>query len=192
VTPQRARLFVALDLPPAVRAAVAGWGASRVDGLAGARSLAAGSLHATLCFLGSRDVAEVAAIAAEVEAVAAVRRCAGAWGGVELELGRPLWLPRRRPRVLAVDLVDRGDRLGEIQSALAEALAAGGWYDVERRPFLAHVTAARIAKPGLIRGPDLPPPPPLRFPGEAVSLYRSHTTPAGARYEPLATVPLAG
>ena len=64
----------------------------------------------------------------------------------ELAVGEPLWLPPRRPRVLAVALEDPDGALGRTQTAVSSALAAGGWYVPETRPFLAHVTVARVRK----------------------------------------------
>jgi 2'-5' RNA ligase len=182
------RLFVALDLPAAVRAELAGWAARQLGGVVGLRLLDRESMHVTHCFLGPRDAGEIEAIAQ------ALRVVAGA-PPVPLTLGAPLWLPRRRPRVAAVRLTDgEGARGGGavLQSAVAATLAQGGWYEPEGRPFLAHVTVARAGRGGLIRPPELAPPATVRFTAETVSLYRSHTGPAGARYEPLAAVGLAG
>ncbi len=68
--------------------------------------------------------------------------------------------------------------------------AQGGWYEPERRRFLAHVTVARIGRNGPRQPPELPAPPAVSAAAASVSLYRSHTGPSGARYEPLATVRL--
>ncbi len=183
------RLFVALDLPAAVRTQLAGWAAQQLGGVAGARLLDVESMHLTVCFLGGRD-------AGEVEAIARALRMAAETAPVPLALGAPLWLPRRRPRVAAVRLLDgpsaRGGSLAALQSAVAARLTQGGRYEAEGRPFLPHVTVARAGKGGLSRPPELAPPPAVHFTAETVSLYRSHTGPAGARYEPLATVRLAG
>jgi 2'-5' RNA ligase len=171
-----------------VRTALADWGARQLGGVAGVRLLDRESMHVTLCFLGARDAGEIEAIAQALLVVAGAPP-------VPLTPGAPLWLPRRRPRVAAVGLTDGEGARGPsaiLQSAVATALAQGGWYEPDVRPFLAHVTVARIGKGGLPRAPELAPPPAVRFTAEAVSLYRSHTGPAGARYEPLATVGLAG
>ena len=86
-------------------------GARRGGRLARERSLALGrcgcwsasSLHLTLCFLGSRPVAEVDALATGVRSCA--ERACGS------RLGAPLWLPARRPRALAVEVHDRDGAL---------------------------------------------------------------------------------
>jgi RNA 2',3'-cyclic 3'-phosphodiesterase len=187
--PRLVRLFVALDLPAAVRTRLADWGLRQLGGVAGTRLLDAESMHVTLCFLGGRD-------AEEVEPIAQALRVAAATAPIPLTLATPLWLPRRRPRVAAVQLRDdegaRGAGVAALQSAIAAKLAQAGWYEPEARPFLAHITVARAGKGGLSRPPELTAPPAIRFTAETVSLYRSRTGPAGARYEPLATVWLEG
>jgi 2'-5' RNA ligase len=180
------RLFVALDLPGAVRRALAEWGARGPARLPGVRPVAVQSLHVTLCFLGATEAGEVEAIAAACALV-----LAGVGGPLTLSLADPVWLGPRRPQVLAVGLDDRGGQLARLQAALAAALASGGWYQVERRPFLAHVTVARIRRGALPRAPELGgAPEPAAFTADRVSLYRSHTGAGGARYEPLATIRL--
>ncbi len=184
---RRIRLFVALDLPAAARAELAAWGAGQLGGVTGARLMDAASMHVTLCFLGGRD-------ASEVEAIAWALRVAAGSPPVSLTLGAPLWLPRRRPRVAAIRLMAADDdrSLVTLQSAIAARLTREGLYEPEARPFLAHVTVARAGKGGLSRPPELGPPPAMSFTAGTVSLYRSHTGPAGARYESLATVGLSG
>jgi hypothetical protein len=105
-----------------------------------------------------------------------------------------LLLPPRRPRVIAIGLHDAGGRAASLQRALGARLHAGGWYTPEQRPWLAHVSVARIGRgrgaPGAGRAagdgssaPRLDPvaleralrsPVPLDpFPAEAVLLMRS-------------------
>jgi 2'-5' RNA ligase len=185
------RLFVALDLPAAVRTALVDWAAGALDDVPGVRLLAAESLHVTLCFLGDVDAAVVPEVAAACEVAAC--EVAGGRGPVALRADAPLWLPARRPRVAAVALGAGGDGLADLQAAVGATLAAGGWYRPERRPFLAHVTVARIrgtGGAGLLHPPDLASVPALRFIASSVTLYRSHTGPPGARYEPLTTIGL--
>ena len=99
-----ARLFVAVDPPEAVREALAVWARDAAAGLGCVcakgrqplRLLDPEALHLTLCFLGSRPVAEIEAIGSALSA------CAAHTG--ELSVGAPLWLPPRRPRALAVEI----------------------------------------------------------------------------------------
>jgi hypothetical protein len=53
------------------------------------------------------------------------------------------------------------------------------------------VTVARVPRGVRAGGREEPPPPvPLRFPGAALTLYRSRLSGAGAQYEPLARAEL--
>jgi RNA 2',3'-cyclic 3'-phosphodiesterase len=187
VSDERARLFVALELPDDVRRALARWRerAVQVREITGVRLVAAEDLHVTLCFLGWRWVRDVDAIASACRVVAAEPVAA-------LRSGEPLWLPRRRPRVLTVSLEDLDGALGHAQALLSDALAARGWYEPEARPFLAHVTVARLGRGAPVRCPELTAPRGPTFEGSRVTLYRSRLSPAGAKYEALASVELTG
>jgi 2'-5' RNA ligase len=185
VSDDRARLFVALELPAAVRRALFAWAREQVGEMARVRLVDPESLHVTLCFLGSRPVAEVDGIAAV---------CAGITGlpAAALTLGEALWLPPRRPRVLTVELADEQGRLTAVQSALSHALRDGGFYQPEKRPFLAHVTVARVQREGRPPRSELPAPEPLRFTGATVTLFRSQLGGGPARYQELTSVSLQG
>jgi ketosteroid isomerase-like protein len=92
--------------------------------------------------------------------------------------------------VLAIKLRDSDLNLSRAQSELSGALHAGGWYTPEARPFLAHVTVARVARGARAPAGELPPAPDLAFEGARVTLYRSRLRASGAQYEPLGTVVL--
>jgi 2'-5' RNA ligase len=182
---ERARLFVALELPGEVRDRLAAWRDAVLARVPGVRAVPVESLHVTLCFLGSVSVEEV-------DGVARALRVAAGMPGSSLGVGRGIWLPPRRPRVLAVELADDGGRLGAVQSALSRALAEGGWYAPEKRPFLPHVTLGRVGKGGRVPRADLPETPAdLAFSGSTVTLFRSRVSSAGARYEGLASIETA-
>jgi len=187
------RLFVAVDPPPEVCGALAAWARAAAAGLTpdagaargGVRLLDAELLHLTLCFLGSRPVAEVEPLAAALEGCAE-HAC-------ELSLGAPLWLPARAPRALAVSVHDQDGELVRLREELAGALAAvSGWED-ERRRLRPHITVARMRGGRRRSGrtpPQLPPTPRLGFVPERLCLYRSWLDPAGARYETVASCTL--
>jgi 2'-5' RNA ligase len=179
-----ARLFTALELPEPVTAALEAWTGAELAGVEGLRRLAPPALHVTLCFLGSRPVAEIAAIADACSVLTGQ-------GSPDLRLDGPLWLPRRRPRVLAVRVQDGDGTLGRLQALLAGVLSRGGWYEPESRHFLAHVTVGRFGRPGG-REVALTEPPSLRFQGSSVALLRSWPERGGSRYERLAAVSLQG
>ena len=182
--PAKARLFVALDLPSRARAALARWARRELEAIDGLRLVPAAALHVTLCFLGWREEAALGTLSELVSS------CAPS-PSPRLGLGAPVWLPPRRPRVLAVDLDDREGTVATLQAHVSAALAAGAGYEPERRPFRPHVTVARVtrgARVGAVRAPS--PPAQLAFAGEAVTLYRSRLGSGGARYEPVVRVAL--
>jgi RNA 2',3'-cyclic 3'-phosphodiesterase len=183
--PSRVRLFVALDLPPVAREALERWRSRSLRELSALRLTPPEAMHATLCFLGWRSAAEIEQIgAACLEAV-------GERSAPALAFAGPLWLPRRRPRVLAAGLEDRSGVLQEIQAGLSAALSGGGWYEPEARGFLPHVTVARFAGGARVKPVELPPLPAERFEGAAVTLYRSRLERSGARYEVLRRMELS-
>ena len=178
-------MFVALDLPPRVRSALAEWRDALVEGRADLRPVAPEALHVTLVFLGWQDEAAAEAIAAAAFAdapPAPILRAAGI---------RPL--PPRDPRLFALDLEDDEGRASALQARISGALEAGGWYRPEKRPFWPHVTLARVKRKErrVAPLPHQPAPPGDAFPAAALTLYRSTLRPQGALYDPLATVELA-
>jgi 2'-5' RNA ligase len=177
---------VALELPAGARETLEQWRSTAVPRGRGLRLVDPAALHVTLCFLGWRLAHEVMDIGAACAAAV------GGWGPLELSLGGALWLPERRPRVLAVRIEDASDALIELQGSLSRELSGGGWYAPEPRPFLGHVTVARVPRGARARAVKLPGPPATRFLADRVTLYRSRLAPSGARYEPQRTVELAG
>jgi 2'-5' RNA ligase len=168
------RLFVALDLPNELQATLA---ALEFDQAAW-RPVQPQALHLTLAFLGRRPQADVELIRPLVEAET---------DPVPLAIADVLLLPPRRARVLTVALEDPTGALRRLQARVSSALEHAGVYTPERRPFRPHVTLARIR-------PRVNPPrdvaltvPRTSFQSGAVTLYASHLSPKGARYEPLAT-----
>jgi RNA 2',3'-cyclic 3'-phosphodiesterase len=157
-----ARLFAAVDPPPAAREQLVSWareasaalrgrgsGGSGVPGAAAGgpgpaegaslRLLAPETMHVTLCFLGGRPVGEMQALAAALE------RCELP-GAAELSLGAPLWLPPRNPRSLALAVGDDEGWLQRLQRTVSDAFARAIAWEPERRRFRAHVTVARVAR----------------------------------------------
>jgi 2'-5' RNA ligase len=207
VTPERARLFVALELPDPVRDALLAWRQSAIGDDQAWRPVAPTALHVTLCFLGDQRVEEIGAIAQacaaglsdrEISTLEAERDIPTVAAPVlslaapVLSLAAPLLLGPWRARVLAIALEDLGQALAVIQRRLAQCLAAGGWYEPESRPFLAHVTVARARRGSRVpAAPAYPAPPSFTFDATTISLLRSRLGGQGARYERLAAVNLA-
>lgn len=188
-----ARLFVAVDPSVDVCEQLAAWARTAVRGLgtrgggsSPVRVLDPELLHVTLCFLGNRPVAEIAAIGE------ALQECAMPVG--ELSIGAPLWLPPRRPGALAVEVRDDADGgLAALHDALIQALARTFGFQERRRRFRAHVTLARMrdGPRGSTGERILPATPMLSFTPASIVLYRSWLSPTGASYEALATRTLA-
>ena len=172
---------MALDLPDDVREALAAWGAQAAQRTGGAlRAVPPENLHLTLAFLGAREAAQAEAIGSLVTATAGA--------ACSLSLGAPLWLPPRRPGVLTVEVDDHTGALTTLHASLVDALHAGAAFTPEARPFRPHLTVARVRRGHRIRPRDidLPQPPSAHFQATTLTLYRSHTSPQGARYESLA------
>jgi 2'-5' RNA ligase len=176
------RLFLAAELPQGVRDDLAHWTRAAVGRGEQPRRLGADTLHLTLCFLGEQPPEAVGliagALAESAELFAAVD---------ELHVGAPVWLPPRRPRVLAVEVGDPSGGLRQLRDALARQLAALLGWDPGRERFRPHVTVARM-RPGTQRARELPPTPQLRFAPAAATLFRSTLDPDGARYDALASI----
>ena len=175
------RLFVALDLPAAAREELAAWAAHAAP--PELRRVPVANLHLTLAFLGQRGEDEARAVAAQLEEVARPLDA--------LHTAGALWLPPRRPGVLAVALADSAG-LSAVHADLVDALVETIGFEPERRAFRPHVTVARVRRPGSVRAAALATPAPaLAIEPVALTLFRSRTAVGGARYEPLARVALA-
>jgi 2'-5' RNA ligase len=185
----RVRLFVALDLPGAVRDGLRAWSAKALTDPA-LRPVPAENLHVTLAFLGSRPREGVERIAALV-------------GGntrpaPPVELCDPVARPAHgRARLFALPVASLG--VEELQAELQGRLVSAGLYEPEKRPFWPHVTVARVRAEGRgSRRPIRVERPPGSLPVELgkpafcrrLTLYRSELQPSGARYVPLAQVKL--
>lgn len=175
---------MALELPDDARARVVEWQGRAFGGYSRAvRLVRPAALHVTLVFLGHHPE----------EAIPAVQEAAFArldgLGAPSLTAVEVRGVPPRRPRLWAVDLADEDARAADVQAAVAEPLAAGGWYEPEKRPFWPHLTTARL------RSRERPPrieadPPDVSFVAAEVVLYRSRLGRGGADYEPLARLRL--
>jgi 2'-5' RNA ligase len=143
------------------------------------------SLHVTLAFIGRRSASEVEPITQALTAALNGRPAP------RLAATAAVPVPRRRPRLVALDLDDRHGRAADAQAAISEALSHGGWYEPETRSFWPHITFARVKRGAReVAAIDEPPPPAEPFSAQRVTLYRSHLSPRGAQYEALARVRL--
>ena len=133
----RGRLFVALDLPPDVRAGLAEWQRELSD--PALRVVPAENLHITLVFLGWQAEKDFERIAD-----AGLGRGAPPPRAPEVELlpepvGRP---PGRRPRLFAIEA--RAPGVEELQAQVEGRLERARFHKPEKRPFWTHLTVARV------------------------------------------------
>ncbi len=186
----RARLFVALDLPQALREGIGAWGRRELADPA-LRQLPADSLHVTLVFLGYRPEKEIGRIGEIVEALAGP--------APRIELRDPVQRPRRgAARLYALPVESPG--AVTLQAELEERLVAERLHEPEGRPFWPHLTIARVRpeargskRPMRVTEPPGPLPEALRrtdVRAVRASLYLSKLRPQGAQYTPLAHVDL--
>ena len=175
----RTRLFLALDLPDPARSALAAWRDEALGSYDELRLIREEYLHVTLVFLGwqyERDIDRIAATA--FEPLAALRSANLAARGL-------VPVPKRGPRLFALDLEDPSEAAIGVQAAAAEALAQAGFYEPEKRPFWPHVTLARVKRGRRAPRVEAPDPPDAPIDASLVTLYRSVLRPQGAQYEPL-------
>jgi len=172
---QSLRLFVALELPPALRQRLA---ALPLD-LPGLRRVPPQQLHVTLYFIGNSEQPETIGEAlAWVEAapVSLALQGSGRWSGV-------LWAGLRQDAALS-----------DLHRGVTQALGNCGLRP-ERRPFRPHVTLGRFRaqRPPAKLNNWLRTHRSLRSSPVVVDefcLYASELTPAGARYRILQRYPL--
>jgi 2'-5' RNA ligase len=186
----RARLFVALDLPDALRDGIAAWSREELSDPA-LRPVPRESLHITLAFLGyrpERDIERLGEVVRGLKSPAPL-----------LRLGSPLAKPSpKRARLFALP-ADSPDTVA-LQRVLEGRLVVEHLYKPEKRPFWPHVTVARVkSESGGSRRPRPVERQPEKLPLELLSptrgvrmtLYRSELQPRGAHYTSLAQVELS-
>lgn len=180
------RLFAAVDLPPSskdqVERAISPWR----ERLPNARWVKPENWHVTVKFMGRTYPRLVEKVHEACEAAASGIR------PFRVELAGLGVFPRpTKARVFWVGLDDEGG-LAALAAALDRELERE--FPPEKRGFTAHLTVARLNPPSPVDQEALAETrlgaAPFKV-GELV-LYRSHLSPKGARYEPLARFPLRG
>jgi 2'-5' RNA ligase len=181
------RLFAAVDMPERTKAEALRVVEPWRERLPAARWVRPENWHVTVKFLGRTYPRLVdwvhEACAAAASAVRPFR--------VELR-GLGVFPRPTRARVLWVGLDDDGGGLTALAGALDRELERE--FPAEKRPFSAHLTVARLNPPSPVDPDELEKavPDPAGFRVGELVLYRSHLSPKGARYEPLARFPLRG
>ena len=168
------RLFFALWPPPKTAHALAQW-THEVSRDTGGSPTASDKIHLTLAFLGEGDSAKAHDAAARVQ---------GRRHSLPIEHAhywkhnKIVWVgPRTMPEPLAA-----------LVSQLHGSLKDHGFV-LEDRPFAAHVTLLRKARPANAFPPL---PATLDWPVDEFVLVRSRTSPKGATYEWVERFPLTG
>ena len=166
------RLFFALWPPPKTAHALAQWAAA-VARETGGTLTRTENIHLTLAFLGDADPDKAHNAASRVQ---------GARFSLPIDHAhywkhnKIVWVgPQAMPQPLAA-----------LVTQLHAALKAQSFI-LEDRPFAAHITLLRKAKPPK----TLPPLPALDWPASEFLLVRSRTSPKGSTYEPLERFDLA-
>jgi 2'-5' RNA ligase len=192
--PDHPRLFVAVELPGAVRQALDHLQHElQRRALRGLRWVRPEGIHLTLKFLGETPRDKLDTIE---EALT------GSTAGIaphELSLGRlGTFGSRNAPRVLWVDLAGDVETLQRLQEQVERALVPLG-FPRENRGFSAHLTLARVGPESArdVAGPlaeatGSVSASPTRFEASEVALMMSKLGPGGAVYTQLKAFPLAG
>lgn len=177
------RLFVAVDLPAAVKDELHRVIEAMRRSLPDAKWVPRDNLHLTLSFLG-----EVAEERVDPIVVALTQAVAGTPAFEATLAGAGAFPSARRARVLWAGLTAEGKRLDAIAAAVADGLEPLG-FPREARPWTAHVTIARLRTPASIAG--LPPADleERSFDVSELTLFRSRLARPAPRYEPVARIP---
>jgi 2'-5' RNA ligase len=183
------RLFIAVDLPAAVKTELASRVTPFRDRIPGARWTGFDGWHVTLKFLGSTWPRLVESVHGAVSAAADQTE---RFDSALTQVGA--FPSPTRARVLWAGLDDPAGDLAKIAARLDDLLADD--FIPEKRAFTPHLTLARLVPPRNLRefAGELigMPVPSERFEIDRLTLYRSHLSPRGATYEALFSHPFAG
>lgn len=188
------RLFVAVELEPAARAAVFAASQSlrsRLPQGFHARWTAEQNIHLTMWFLGEIDEGRVPGVRAALEKPFARAPFSVTVGGAGA------FPSSGRPAVLWVGVRADGGGLHALHGILADRLEPLG-FERDRRPFAPHITVARVkdAGPGgagaVRRALSGVGDGAVRSHVSEVTLFQSRLLPKGASYEAVLRVPLIG
>ena len=172
------RLFIACELPDAVRQALAGTSAALRDSVEG-RYVAPDSFHVTLAFLGDVPGSRIPALSRILD-----EACQGT-GSIPVALGALGSFGRKRSATLWQAFAD-DSQLKELASRIRMALSDDGFF-FDEKEFRAHITLMRAAN---ISEGVLPMPEVEAGIIERVSLFSSDLSGKRPIYEAIHTVEL--
>ena len=183
------RLFAAIELPDDVRGRLASTAAglrARLEPL-DARWVEPEKLHLTVRFIGQVD---------DSRAPELIETICDAIPAPPFDLsfrGCGVFPASGPPRVIWIGVADGAPSLARIHQVLNGRLVPFG-FEPERRAFSAHLTLARVRHPrggasvrAAVRAFTVPE---IACHVSQVTLFRSHLSPRGSRYEIVATIPL--
>jgi 2'-5' RNA ligase len=187
------RVFLAVELPAALRERLAAAAEPLLAGVQGARQVVEENLHVTLRFLGEVEDTALQALlgplAAAAGRVPAGTAQAEGWGAFPSP---------GKPRVVWCGITRGRERLEALEREVSAAIAPHG-FPPEGRAYHPHITVARV-RPGRGRGRrarDAELAGRLEaarsfgdFGVSRLTVFRSHLSPSGARYEGLHGLPL--
>ena len=175
------RIFFAIDLPMSAKEKLGKFigtlkKKSRTHGIRWTKPV---NLHITLQFLAETHTEHLAALVGNVRS-----RLKGAAHSLNLECGTLHLFPSPyHPRVIVLEVTPK-DELAELSRLIGEGIKATA-YEIEDRPFRAHLTLGRIKQPKEINlsflsecgAPLLE-----KVKAEEVILFRSEPKPEGSEY----------
>lgn len=183
------RLFIAVPLPVEVMERIGAIGARLAEKNWPVRWTDPNNAHLTLHFIGEVDQSRAELLRMALPGEAAKHQAFTLETG-----GLGVYPDRKKPRVLWMGLDGVTERLEALHGGVGRMLQHLD-FEVEARPYSPHITIGRLreqigAERGMtiwttLRGFQLGAP--LTVPIEEVTLYRSHLSHTGSRYEPLAT-----
>jgi 2'-5' RNA ligase len=185
------RVFFAVDLPDAVKERLGEFitvlkKKSRTHGIRWSKPV---NLHITLQFLAETQTEHLPALIENVRA-----RIEGAVKRSELRFGSLHLFPNPyRPRVIVLEVVSQ-ENLALLSGLIGEGIKATH-YDIEDRPFRAHLTLGRIKQPqgiklGFLSACEVPEFEKIMV--NEVVLFRSEPQPEGSEYTVIEKMALTG
>jgi len=175
------RIFFAVDLPESVKEKLSGFirilkKCARTKGIRWTKSE---NLHITLQFLAEIESEHLTTLVKNVRL-----KVEGTMQSLKLTFGSLHLFPSPyRPRVIVLDMTPQGE-LATLSGLIGEGIKASG-YEIEGRPFRAHLTLGRIKQP---QGMNLNflsqcvVPEFARMDVGEVVLFRSEPQPEGSKY----------
>lgn len=188
------RTFIALELPQAIHESLRVACATLLSELAGVplRWVANENIHLTLKFLGDVSEEQVAQVSAQLEEFAAQTP------PLDLQLTELGAFPSLRKPLVVWAGVTAPAALVELNSKVEAAMVSSG-FEAEPRPFVPHLTLARLQRSARFADPhrvgdviaaaalD-----PAAGTATTLTLFRSQLKPGGAVYNPLHQFKLSG